>query len=267
MTPDSLLGDFVIGSESRSMTALPAFLPNLCSPNTNFDTNQAQLVYGLAGKIMKEASTDFTTEAEANRNRNCLYELQRIKRIYVERETNLYLKEAALPPMTLAPLYSYIRADPRWYLGKWVVSECAARGGCCGRDCGCCAKRLFHKPRRSMSGHRSLACPCCERRRGGAIDPDRVALIDQRYKEALDSDNPAFLACIASNYFAPGSPPGGDPAREIIPVETELGGPYSAEWAGSPPPYEAYDSGAIKCEDSLSSPGPVSSRSSSASET
>ncbi|KAJ5342266.1 hypothetical protein N7541_011390 [Penicillium brevicompactum] len=93
-----------------------------------------------------------------------------------------------------------------------------------------------------------------ERRKGGAIDPDRVAFMDQRYKEALESDDPAFLACIASNSFAPGSPPSGDPAREFIPVETELGGSYSAEWAVSPPPYEAYDSGAIKCEDSLSSP-------------
>lgn len=171
---------------------------------------QAQLMDGLTKRTIKEPSSNgFTAGTQTDCHHNHLKEVQEIRRIYVEREMTLYLKEAALPAMTLAPLYNYIRTNPRWYLGKWMVSECAARGGCCSRGCDCCSKRLLRMHLRSMSGHCSLACPCCERTKGSVIDSDRVALLDQRYKEALESDNPAFLARIASNYFAPGQSSGG----------------------------------------------------------
>lgn len=58
-----------------------------------------------------------------------------------------------------------------WEDGK---KACAARGGCCGRGCGCCSKplteytmpgSLFGKKSR-IYGHCTVECPCCIRARG-----------------------------------------------------------------------------------------------------
>lgn len=65
--------------------------------------------------------------------------------------------------------------------GKSIAWEeasvtCAALGGCCGRDCGCCKKPLegflaptgsSHEKAKSKSyGHCTVECPCCIRFRG-----------------------------------------------------------------------------------------------------
>jgi hypothetical protein len=45
-------------------------------------------------------------------------------------------------------------------------SRCAARGGCCGRDCGCCEKVLRTDREIGRYGHCMMECGCCIRNRG-----------------------------------------------------------------------------------------------------
>ena len=137
--------------------------------------------------------------ANGNNNEAILTEYDRL-------ENDLYFKEFAMPGETLKGQYDFLREEPDWYLREGLVEDCAARGGCCARDCGCCAKRLPTLPRKSISGHCSLACPCCNKRGGDNPASESVALMDRRFKEALESDIPFYLARLATYYFAPRRP-------------------------------------------------------------
>lgn len=163
---------------------------------------QAQLIDGWRERTTNEHSSEHVNEG-ANLHDSYRGDFPQICQIYIERERTLYLKERELPNLTLAKVYRSVRDDPGWYLGTYPVAECAAMGGCCGRSCGCCVKRLPHLPRRGISGHCSLACACCERTKGCIVDSDRVAAMDEQYNKALESDNPSFLARIANSYFRP----------------------------------------------------------------
>lgn len=55
-----------------------------------------------------------------------------------------------------------------WYMHPALVENCIGRGGCCGRECGCCVA-----PQRANSsagqlgvGHCTLDCGCCSKNRG-----------------------------------------------------------------------------------------------------
>ncbi|OJJ47406.1 hypothetical protein ASPZODRAFT_1948304 [Penicilliopsis zonata CBS 506.65] len=60
------------------------------------------------------------------------------------------------------------RSHPRWYLHQILVEDCAGRGGCCGRDCGCCFRRHTRTTaaRKHSVGHCTTECGCCTRARG-----------------------------------------------------------------------------------------------------
>jgi hypothetical protein len=40
-------------------------------------------------------------------------------------------------PDSIKPSYDSIWKDPKWYMRKELVTECAGQDGCCSRDCGC----------------------------------------------------------------------------------------------------------------------------------
>ena len=185
-----------------------------------------------------------------------------IRSTYVKLLRVMHLKEAALPYGTLKSLYDSLREDPAWYLRKSLVEECAASGGCCGRKCGCCAKRLRTTIRKGMNGHCSLACKCCQDHQGCVLETPELNEMDQQYKKALESDNPFYFLCIASAYFAPlaqqryrcdnrqtsaktensdtpEKEPGGGSALERPTDDSEM----------SPPPYESHISETIETED------------------
>lgn len=160
---------------------------------------------------------------------------------YVEREKSLYLKESSIPHSPLKQLYISLRRDPGWYLREELVEDCAVGGGCCGEECGCCAKRLTQLPRKGMSGHCSLACQCCGRRRGRIPSSQLVDALDKEYKKTLESDNSTFLAYIASAHFAEReSQP--NSRLQSSPRDSEAG-PSARVSISNPPPYERHDSG------------------------
>lgn len=63
--------------------------------------------------------------------------------------------------------------NPRWYLADWLKQDCARRGGCCGRDCGCC-ERPWYTDRERNRGHCTTACGCCIKSNNGDAESDTM---------------------------------------------------------------------------------------------
>ncbi|KAE8155936.1 hypothetical protein BDV40DRAFT_310422 [Aspergillus tamarii] len=88
-----------------------------------------------------------------------------------EREMQTILRTFPVGPLKRALLCRHRSND--WYLMKWLQTECADMGGCCGRGCGCCMRPRSSK-RPNHLGHCTPACKCCEDVRGFRIDLDQV---------------------------------------------------------------------------------------------
>lgn len=60
------------------------------------------------------------------------------------------------------------RSNTSWYMHPILVEDCQARGGCCGRDCGCCLSSEREKSSAGLLGvgHCTLKCGCCLKSRG-----------------------------------------------------------------------------------------------------
>lgn len=94
----------------------------------------------------------------------CVYEkeLEELNSQYWE-----YLKLSGkllgdIPYGPLERAFEAYRSDPYWYMNKFLVKECANRGGCCRFGCGCCYRdRNIH--RSWGKGHCTSACGCCIR--------------------------------------------------------------------------------------------------------
>jgi hypothetical protein len=67
------------------------------------------------------------------------------------------------------------RSNPLWYMHPILVEDCKSRGGCCGRDCGCCldAQRANSSAGTLGVGHCTLQCGCCKRSRGFRLSEER----------------------------------------------------------------------------------------------
>ena len=71
--------------------------------------------------------------------------------------------EGDMPDGILREAFKSCRSDPEWYLCLWLREDCAKRGGCCGRDCGCCEMAPSTTHRQRSRGHCTRACGCCIR--------------------------------------------------------------------------------------------------------
>lgn len=54
-----------------------------------------------------------------------------------------------------------LKENPKWYMQKEPTRDCAGRGGCCGRGCGCCEKRESTPGGNMGVGHCTTGCGCC----------------------------------------------------------------------------------------------------------
>lgn len=100
-------------------------------------------------------------------------------------ERILYHLEVRLPRGTLKNSYDKLREDPTWYLRKELVKDCVARGGCCGRDCGCCAKRHLNSDKRRGIGYCSMQFACCESHRGSCYTTRQTLALRVMIEESL----------------------------------------------------------------------------------
>lgn len=120
----------------------------------------------------------------------------------VKFEKRLYHCESALPWNPLRQIYEATHEDDIWYLRDELVMDCIWRGGCCGRECGCCEKRLVNLPRMGTNGHCTLGCGCCQERNDFYPTIRQLEESIQQEKEALESDNPFHLLRMADAYFS-----------------------------------------------------------------
>ncbi|KAL2811919.1 hypothetical protein BDW59DRAFT_155426 [Aspergillus cavernicola] len=74
------------------------------------------------------------------------------------------LDQAGKTTLGHTPIFRALRwnqARPDWHLSDWAVSRCVEAGGCCGRECGCCAKIGRKYLYEAWKGHCTPACGCC----------------------------------------------------------------------------------------------------------
>lgn len=90
--------------------------------------------------------------------------LEDVKSQHMELSRRLYEVEVILPEF-VRQNYDWIRQDPKWYMRRELVKDCVDRGGCCGRDCGCCALRARRYYEKGV-GHCTIECLCCVGCRG-----------------------------------------------------------------------------------------------------
>lgn len=66
-------------------------------------------------------------------------ELQQLDSDYWDHKQHLWILETCSPIIFGRALQAH-RKYPNWHPSDWLRADCAGRGGCCGRDCGCCEK-------------------------------------------------------------------------------------------------------------------------------
>lgn len=128
-------------------------------------------------------------------------ELQDLLRRYAEAEHKLYIAETRFPPGTLQKSYNALRQNPTWYLRQELVQDCARRGGCCSRSCGCCQKRHEIATRSKGLGHCTPSCGCCSSERGFEYSAEERRSFVEDLESQLYDDNPFYLVHVACLFF------------------------------------------------------------------
>lgn len=105
-------------------------------------------------------------------------ELGSLRRHYWNCERQWWECRANFPADTLSRGFNVWRSNPKWYLHRALRQDCAGRGGCCGRDCGCCLKRPVRPDRVHAIGHCTVECGCCEQARGFKLSKEEKELLN-----------------------------------------------------------------------------------------
>ncbi|CAG8928906.1 unnamed protein product [Penicillium salamii] len=128
-------------------------------------------------------------------------EAMKLQRRYSEAEYKLYVAEGKLPAGTIRNSYDSLRQQPAWYLRQELVIDCARRGGCCSRNCGCCQTRHELAARSKGLGHCTPSCGCCTSERGFEYSAAEIKSFVDDFRNQLYDDNPAYIAHMAEVFF------------------------------------------------------------------
>lgn len=128
-------------------------------------------------------------------------ELVQLQRKCWKQELKLYEREQMIPEWPLKQNYDLPRERRAWYMRKELVQDCADRGGCCSRSCGCCARRHLDSERKKGIGHCTLECGCCSTYRDVELSVVEKAEILGRLRDNLEDKNPSFLLRMTEAYF------------------------------------------------------------------
>ncbi|KAJ5853449.1 hypothetical protein N7534_005992 [Penicillium rubens] len=82
--------------------------------------------------------------------------------------------------------FEFWRGNPKWYMHRVLREDCAGRGGCCGRECGCCLNRKLFGGRARAAGHCTVECGCCQKAGGFELSEDEKAKFAVRYAVSQD---------------------------------------------------------------------------------
>ena len=112
--------------------------------------------------LEKSGKSDTETTAQLEDYDNAL---QVLNEDYWNLSRIIGMVEGAIPAGALSRAFKSCRMNPDWYLCQWLRQDCARRGGCCGRGCGCCEKPRTAN-RQWNRGHCTGLCGCCIRTQG-----------------------------------------------------------------------------------------------------
>jgi hypothetical protein len=127
-------------------------------------------------------------------------ELQSLPQKYRSAEHDLYLAEISIPDV-LRKEYDKTRKDRTWYLRKELDRDCAMRGGCCSRVCGCCQRRHKEIERLRGSCHCTPACGCCSNAHEFEYTEKQGADLIKRFEQKMLSSRPENITYMARAYF------------------------------------------------------------------
>lgn len=155
-------------------------------------------------------------ERNGYKEAGCHDELIQLLRQYSKAEYDLYIAESRLPIGPVHESYHTLRQNPVWFLRPELVEDCKARGGCCGRACGCCQTRHERTARPKGFGHCTPSCECCISERGFEYSPEELKSFAENFKNQLRDDNPAYVVQMADVFFLlPLVTEGEKPSRQI----------------------------------------------------
>lgn len=87
--------------------------------------------------------------------------LENINREYLIHYRNHWKIQVEAPRGPLRCAFEFTRRHSMWASLPWLKEDCAGRGGCCARSCGCCAKPRDTNRHLYNQGHCTTACACC----------------------------------------------------------------------------------------------------------
>lgn len=128
-------------------------------------------------------------------------ELEQLQRKCWKQELKLYDREQMVPEWPLKQNYDLLRESGTWYMRKELAKDCADRGGCCSRSCGCCGRCHLDSEWKRGIGHCTLECSCCSTYRDAELSVVEKAEILGRLRGNLENKNPSFLLRMTEAYF------------------------------------------------------------------
>lgn len=131
-------------------------------------------------------------------------QLEETQAQYPRKEYALYRAESMLASK-FKEAYDSLRRDARWFMREEMVQDCSDRGGCCSRECGCCAQRHLSK-RKKGQGHCTTECGCCIGFRGFELPEEEKEEIRKDLESRLETRGSAYLKKLANWFFCPFKP-------------------------------------------------------------
>ena len=116
-------------------------------------------------------------------------------------ERDWWAKRSSLPEGPGTRGLSLWRSHPRWYMHRVLIDDCAGKGGCCGRECGCCSSREMVPARRLGVGHCTIECGCCIKSRGFMLNPKQKKEVSARFRLSEKSRAQDLLSRDSKNYY------------------------------------------------------------------
>lgn len=117
----------------------------------------------------------------------------------IKNEFTIFRLVSELPSWVTDHLCS-LRRDRLWYMRKEMVYDCADRGGCCSRGCGCCARRSLSNTTR-IRGHCTMECWCCISFRDPSLTEEDQTSIALDMDRLIENSN--YVQKMANCYFRP----------------------------------------------------------------
>lgn len=135
-------------------------------------------------------------------------QLEKARRLYPKREYDLYQLESLLR-LDIKADHNNLRCDDTWFMREGLVQDCSRRGGgCCSRQCGCCAQRHRSSQRNRGAGHCTVECGCCISFRGFDLPQAEKEKMREGFLDALSERPSQYLLNMTNWFFCPVRPQG-----------------------------------------------------------